>query len=629
MHLDHLLEPRGFVHVVLMLCLSISLAFGVMWGADVAQLYCLQSVPWNEGISSLGYATCLWEAIGCILFLRNAFDMMLIVAYYDEDGHALLTKRRKKLHALIRQCKESLVRMQRIMGDMQMKRIEDMASLINLHITDQQDILVDLRRSWKDAEQGNWESPDAQQIFHTLVVQMAEYMDEPNRLVASMQLMTPPKGKLFEDEADQEQDEWLERMEQIVRFLLSDPSLTDQQNPVIERWKSSQLWKRKPLESLRGSCKEIASFMFFCLGSMCMCSVSMMATNESSRGLVVFDDEEDLKATMQARMLTRDFTKNVSNASQESLWQDAGMYVLAPVRTAIQSINHIKIDEDYEDHEQGIPKVPQAPTLRWFGMGSPFAEHENLAGVYPRTVRCGCLWVRILSRVHRRLLLGVCVTFIYLLIYALIFKRLFEDIFVIDGSKCRDSAEKNWECKVALVRRLFGITALVIYLGTVVFILGHFDRFDNVMQVEMDILELQDFKMDMEALDSEMFGVSDEASGLLDEVKARLQRRLRIMQKFKRNRNAKTLPEYEALSKRLATATEELQELDRRRRGNKEAEKSQVAKPSGDDATQDWSFKASYDHKDATTGHTKKRGGDAALFRSLCCAVKGVPPAAE
>merc|ERR1712079_111263 len=119
--------------------------------------------------------------------------------------------------------------------------------------------------------------------------------------------------------------------------------------------------------------------------------------------------------------------------------------------------------------------------------------------------------------------------------------------FVIEGSECRESAEKTWECKVALI-------------------LWHFDRFDSVMQVEMDILELQDFKMNMEALDGEIFGASEEASGLLDEVRARLERRLRIVKKFKHNRAAaKTLPEYDALSKSLATAAVELQVLDRRR----------------------------------------------------------------
>jgi len=419
---------------------------------------------------------------------------------------------------------------------------------------DQQDILVDLRSSWMDAEQGNWTSPDAQKVFHTLVIQMAEYVDEPNRLATSLQQMTPQKGDQCDDKADPKQDERTERIEQIVRFLLSSPSLTDQWNPVIESWKSDQLWSSTRLKWLRDVFAGLVSCMFFCLNSVCMCSVLTMVRNDSSRALVVLGEEDGVNQVM----LTKSETL-------QSLPEDVGMIVLAPVQTAIQRINHIEIPEDREHPED-------AKALSWFGIGeSPFVEHEDSTGRYPRTFRCCSLWIRILSRVHFRLLLGIFTTSIYLLIYSLIFKKLFEDLFVIEGTKCRDSEGKMWECKVALIRRLLGITALVTYLGTTAVILRHYGRFDRVMQVEMDILEMEDFKMDMEALDGGMFGASDEAKDLLDEVKAQLERRLRIVRKFRHtqrnlnDRDATNLPKYKDLSKRLAAATEEPQQPDQSR----------------------------------------------------------------
>jgi len=77
--------------------------------------------------------------------------------------------------------------------------------------------------------------------------------------------------------------------------------------------------------------------------------------------------------------------------------------------------------------------------------------------------------------------------------------------------------------------------------------------------------------MDMEALDGGMFGASDEAKDLLDEVKAQLERRLRIVRKFRHtqrnlnDRDATNLPKYKDLSKRLAAATEEPQQPDQSR----------------------------------------------------------------
>jgi len=541
MNLDHLLAPRSFVHGAILFGLVLSLVFGLMWGADVAQLYCLQSLPWSEGILGFGSFTCLYEAIGCVLFLRNAFDMILIVANYDQDEQAMLKERKNTLRQLLKQCQDMLGRVKDSIGDMHMMRVGEIAYLIRLYMEDQEEILLNFKRKWME----RWSSTNVQNVFRALVIQMAAYVDEPERVAASLRQMTPqdpaqdpPQDQAQDqaqcngDEADPEQDK---RMKAIVGFLLKDGSLVDEQKLVIEKLKSDQFWRRARLKWLKDLFTGLVSCICFCLSSVCMCSLLTRASNDSSRNLYVFGEDDGQNKAMLAE-----------NGENLSYPEDVGMFVLAPLRAAIQRINSIKIPEDRE--EEGIQ--PRA-SLMIGQIGNPPS-----------------------SRLQIRLLLRVFWTSLYLLLYTLICWKIFQDLFVLEGTKCQESVEKTFECKVALFRKLLGMIALVTYLCTTAVILWNLALFDKVMQVQMEILEMQGFKMDMEALDSRMFGASNEINDLLGKVRNQLERRLSIVREFISNEGrqdggyAMTLQKYEDLSKKLAKATHEPDEHHRSRGGS-------------------------------------------------------------
>merc|ERR1712142_1164350 len=99
-----------------------------------------------------------------------------------------------------------------------MNRVQDLTYIVNEHVSHQRDILVDFKKEFRasDAEKVSWKSRRAEKIFRTLVIHVAEYLDEPNRLAKRLTELTPNE---HEDEEAQVEDA---RAEQIVRYLLND-----------------------------------------------------------------------------------------------------------------------------------------------------------------------------------------------------------------------------------------------------------------------------------------------------------------------------------------------------------------------------------------------------------------------
>jgi len=295
--------------------------------------------------------------------------------------------------------------------------------------------------------------------------------------------------------------------------------------------------------------------------------------------------------------------------------ETAAYFVLAPVQMAIEKFNDINVDADCGDLEIGA--LEEGDNIYWFGIGeSPYSNEDEVFGEYPYTFRLPGIWVRVFSQVHRRLLVGIFATLCYLFIYLMIFRKLFKDIFIKDNSKCRETLAQTWLCNVALVRRIFGIMALVLYLGTIAFTLRHFHRLNSVMQIEMDIMELQDFKMDVEALDNDTLRAGDETSGLLDEVKARLQKRVNIVREFKKKRKHDDLADYKDLAHRLANATEELQETARRNRNSIDEEGKKTGSPAETRSVRNASLRVN--GRRQRGGHSQRSGGWCNPCLELC-----------
>jgi len=544
-NMEHLAEPRGFVQLVLLFGLFLSVCFGIGWISDVVQLYCLQPLPWNKENKSLRYASCVWELFGGILFWRNASDMAFVLAFYDDAGQHVLQKKRKILHHLMKQCKETLDEVRLVMENMQHKRVDDVQSIIDQHFVDQTEVLVDLRNKFRDPNRaGCWQSNEAEEVFQLLVLQMAEYLDEPNKLAISFWNLAPRDWRVVNENSQSwstvaEQE--AERVETIVQHLLSAKDLEDQEQRVIGAIQYNQFMGRRFSEWMQLLLARILGCLCCGPASLCWCIHIPMRSGRDT-GMVHVDDADGY------------FAATGGELPEEQM--STGEFVLRPIRKALDMFNNIEIaDRDTKDDDN---QAECNAMNGLYGIGEcPEFDDKHTEG-YPRTVRCGCLWFRLLSRVHVRLLLGVVATFIFLLIYAWIARKLVNDIFIRGDSVCRKNIQEMWPCEVALVRKCLGVLALFTYLAIVAFVLRRFDRFDTVLQVELDIMELQDFKMDIEALESELQGVAEDAGFVLDEVMHRLQRRSRIIQTFKQQtRHEKELYHFRALTKSLANARDE------------------------------------------------------------------------
>jgi hypothetical protein len=447
LHVEHVLSLRSRFQVVLSLSCVISLVFMLVWASDIWNMTCFRRSPWTE--EGLARFTCLYQFIGCIVFLFMFRHAVVALCYYDDEHEELRQKKQRILVELRQQCNEVLARATKRASALCDALAERLGSEIKVHVKNMRTILQAFGKSY----------PNESTLYEELVVAMATHLHDLRQpaLQQFSRLIEISGDHLLIENLSQEH-----RQSMIELLAESGPdgmplksSLTGRAGTVVDddsgfgighipatTWLSAMLEARMP--SFFGPATRNSA-----------------PTHQLKMGLSTTEE----KVFWEKHRLTSSDRKH----SPE-------LVVLRPVRLVLAWLSQVQ-------------SVPVEPPVSSTIVGSTIVAKPV------RELRD--------SKMCRHFVIGILFCTFYLIFYAITAREV--AVLLSEGG-CQYN---EISCSAAFGRKLFGLCAMACYVMSMSMVVYNIDRVDKVLQATQELRDMEDFKHEIDQLNTHAFATKD------------------------------------------------------------------------------------------------------------------------
>mmetsp|Transcript_76279 Transcript_76279/g.135109 ORF Transcript_76279/g.135109 Transcript_76279/m.135109 type:complete len:567 (-) Transcript_76279:41-1741(-) len=488
--IEHIVQLRGTVRIVLFLSCIISLGFAGIWIADLIQFTCFNSSPWTE--EGLAQFTCLYQGIGSVVFLVMFKDSFAALCYYDDAGQELKQQKKQMMSELQQQVCDVLARAT--------KRATELYGLLSVELGREIESYIGLMKQiLRILHKTDPESA----LNRRLLIAMARHLHDLRRPALfhfhKLIKLTGNDNAFLKDALRKEHG-------QSMVQLLAGWRAGDPRTPALPRTETLQedgdLFRALvplPLEGLTGSCLK------FCCCSHRSREPRRLERVSTSKAMSLgFPERQALQSEL------RDLTPEEKERSPQ-------LVVLQPVNLVLKwfSLLNSRLPNDSTDKETG------ASVLH----GQVNAEHlESL--VQQSRVE----WVLHHlqnSPKFRSFLWGTFFCAAYFLFYAHMCHKL---VHMLLTGEC--GGLMFFQCSNALIKKLFGLCCMACYIWSMLLVIWNIDHLDAVLQLHMDMQELQDFKEEIEKLNAHTFGRGQNRLSMIQDIAQCLYSKKHIVDEF-------------------------------------------------------------------------------------------------
>eukprot|EP00928_Gymnodinium_smaydae_P026257 TRINITY_DN20677_c0_g1_i1.p1 TRINITY_DN20677_c0_g1~~TRINITY_DN20677_c0_g1_i1.p1 ORF type:complete len:585 (+),score=119.52 TRINITY_DN20677_c0_g1_i1:44-1798(+) len=496
--LDHLIEFKSWIRVMLMLSCLISLYFCITWLLDVAQLACFAYTPWSD----VGYSkhSCLMHLCGGIVMFFMFQTSGTVLAYYDEDGEQLWEKKNRTLSELSKQTSEVLLR-----ATGQAKRLcgmlnADLGDKVREHVFRMRKILEMVQRE---------RSSNAAQVYKDLVTEMAIHLhrlrqpaiEHFSKLVA----LSDRSACLYSELRSMKTQSMVE--------LLTDTDGSSRPVPRTETLAIEDV--ESGLAALFGSspASAIASYIpsLTAVGSLAMC-MSPEDPDDLEEGTNLVDERMRLPDENDLHDELLPITAELRRAQPEKV-------VLRPLRLVLTWFEKV-------GSNPGGAAGPSAD-VQGFGARDQLRARTSQASYNPLDQLMAVLRHIRRSPFYRQILIGICFSAFFL---AFDVHMLLVVIGVMREGRCAGGLVI--QCGSAVFRQVLNVAAMVCYMVSLTVVLWNVERLDNVLKVQEEIQQLEDFKRQIDLLNAHDFQDEDTSISMIQTVETQLAEQKRIISYF-------------------------------------------------------------------------------------------------
>jgi len=515
LHMEHVLQFRSKFQVVLTLSCIISIVFMFVWASDIFNMTCFRRTPWTE--KGLARFTCLYQFIGCIIFLFMFRHSLVALCYYDDEHEELRLKKQRCLVELRQQCSEVLVRATKRATDLCDALTGRLGSEIKVHVKNMRTILERFGQSY----------PHAPDLYEQLVIAMATHLHD----------LREPAFREFRRLIDLSGDPLLinnldeGNCESMINLLAeSRPDGTPLRPPLTGR--AGTLSGDDHGFVITGT--DLTSRIH----DLCSCFFSSSTNRQKKMGLSAQEEHE-----------LREKFKITSNDRRNS----PDKVVLKPVNVVLSWLGKVHPEPP---SKTAAASIAQSLTSATSVVQSSFQGMSGGQGNLNSSPTTSS-WLEKVhdSRMCRSFATGTMFCMFYLVFYAV---TLREVVSLLREGKCEYN---EIACTAAMGRKTMGLCAMACYVMTMCVVIRNIDRVDKVLQATEELRDMQDFKHEIDHLNTHAFAVGEDGKeGMLTEIANCLDKKKAIIDEFlQRNIGvAITLHQYEELRRDMTDGAEAL-----------------------------------------------------------------------
>uniref|UniRef100_A0A7S1L535 Uncharacterized protein n=1 Tax=Alexandrium catenella TaxID=2925 RepID=A0A7S1L535_ALECA len=479
LHLDHLVEVNSATKAMLMVSSVISVGFSFGWLSDILQLTCFTGHPWTD--EGIGQYTCLYKFLGGLVLLVMAKHSLIAWAYFDETDDGLRLKKERCLGELERQCGTVLRRATKQAKQLVGLLSADLEEKVNDHVARMQTILGRIEHD---------QDPQAQQLYERLATSMAHHLhglrqpaiEHFRKLVA-----LSGQARFLEEVLERE------RHESMVGLLTG---------------KATGL----PRTETGHSDLEVSLLLGGLVGHIhrgwtaaCCCCSTGAAGPLQRRSSVELKFSLPTEADLQEEL--REPTPEERKRSPEQV-------VLRPMRLVLRWFE--KIVPDHEAAARSPASAASGSAVDW---GAPEREVcEQLAEVLLHLRR---------SPVYRCMLLGILASIAFFVFY---WQTAGQVVGLLRAGSCR--GPESVSCVGAFLRKVFGLCGMGCYAVSLTVVLWNVERLDAVLQVQEEIHEIEDFKRQIDRLNTQLLAEDDSNISMIQTIERQLAAQKRLVAAF-------------------------------------------------------------------------------------------------
>jgi len=514
LHMDHLLEIKSNVRLMLLLSCAISWGYCISWLLDIVQLTCFTVAPWKE--EGIGKWSCIVYLFGGIALAFMGQHSAMALAYYDEGGEELRERKERYLNEMQKQTADVLTRAtgqaQKLCGLLS----TDLGEKVNEHVFRMRTILQKIEKD---------RNPQAKRIYDDLVFQMASHLHSLRQpAMTHFETLIKLSGQTYILECALKQL----RHESMVQLLTGKTSGVPRTSTVHSDTEEGVMGM---LDGVIGQHRSLHDAL--CCGC-CHPGPAQVSGPQALQRATSVDTYFTVPNEHDMQEQLRPLTVEEQKKQPEKV-------VLQPLHLVLRWFEKIAPKQQPEATSTLRPRPGSASPL------SPVMEEARDAAGQVREV------VRHLRRspFYRCLLLGICCSIALFCFYAHMLGVCFD---VMKKGECH--GQLIFACFFALMRKLFGMCAMVCYAGSLGVVLWNVDRLDSVLQVQDEIHELEDFKRQIDQLNAHDLAEEESGVSIIQNVEKALAQQKMLVAAFFNSCWGESVPlsEFEHLAQDLETA---------------------------------------------------------------------------
>lgn len=476
LQVDHVFVFSSWFRGTLFLCAFISLGFAVTWFADLWNLTCFTRKPWTD--KGLSRYTCVYQGVGVVVCSVMFWSAAHAFVYYDGSREDLRKRKRQLREELHDQCEAAWKRASRRAGELCEMLSKELGAQINDFVSNMRAIL-----------KGHLHEAGPHEAFGELALAMARQLHHLREPVFSSYSLIPKLGgspleKKLEDQR---------HTTSMLRLLL--------QPSADQSWDERQ--HRNEEEFHDGT---------FCswLARQCNCC-TLPSVHFASKTAEVFrePDERSWFELREVKMLLEPPEQEPPDS-----WKDPQFEVLRPLGLILRWVQHLEFSTRERHGEPGASEDPRTP---------------NLSAVFPPERAFSwqeALWTKP-SRQLQLWLLAELFAILYGLFYSVTLIHVHN---IMKDGKCPGT---DWlRCLWAFVRKAVGLVMMLLYIGSMGWVLYNFERVDTVLELQKGIQLLQDVKLELDRLNTYALAKDEGSIQIIRDISDRLHRKTGVVHKF-------------------------------------------------------------------------------------------------
>jgi len=486
---EEALIVRDVTHLSLYFSCVLSLFCTALWGADVCSGDCVLSRPWLAGVD--GYR-CAYEALGVIVFFGTLCDSVQMISNYDNDHQVLLRRKCQLMEEVRQETVEALRRAEENAEKLTRMLLKAYEGRVRDHVDEY------FSNAWPVLYHGLDRAGEADRaLLRELNDLIGRNLDEAGQLAVAYRRRLAVLSERLPGSAEHGHGHLVAPAERRPGFWL--------------------LLLKPPLEGMEP-------------GSPPPGHVGIDAEVQRDPGGFVFAPVKEM-VHFVSDSLKGDYIQQVQRSHEESFYRQR------PARLCgCRARAGGGVEEEEEDAQSAgacaccMPRI-LAHLLRWLCCSCCWSRRrgfcsEALSG-YPKQVKLGCFWIKIISRLHERLIQGLVMTAAFCALYA------WSEWRIVSRTSMSDLSEaQEWDCLWDLARRAVVLVALICHIPALLLCLVRIRDLEAIIKITEDIWKVRDIRKVVKELERSV-EVECERQGLLQAVEDRVLARTRLVHHFR------------------------------------------------------------------------------------------------